>query len=329
MAIVVDAMGGDFAPTEVVQGAGLAAPELDQDLILVGRQAEIEKVGVSHPRIRIHHTDDVVEMGEHPAQALKKKPKNSISVGMQLARETPGSAFVSAGSTGACMAAALFVMKRLPGVERPPIAGVMPSLKGACVVADVGANVDCKPSQVGQFAVMASAYARFLFKIDEPRVGLLNIGTEPAKGNEAAQSYFELLSKQPGIKFVGNVEPEHVFHGDVDAVVTDGYPGNIFLKSSEAVANVFHTILKEELGKLAAAAGPDMAKKVGGGLKERLGRFSTSRPDLAGAPLLGVNGTVIIVHGAARAETVKNAILVGARVAGSGYLDHLRAIFKD
>ncbi len=325
--VVVDAMGGDHAPAEVIAGARLAADESDREIVLVGPESELRAGGAEHPRIRILHAPEVIGMGEHPAQALKKRPGNSISVGLRHVKEHPGSAFVSAGSTGAVMAGALFVLKRLPGVERPPIASVIPTLKGSVVVADVGANVDCKPSHIGQFALMAAAYARFLNRIEDPGVGLLNIGSEPTKGDERTQEIFAHLSSLPGIRFVGNVEPEAIYAGGVDAVVTDGFAGNIFLKTSEAVAGIVTGMVKEAL-----AAFRGQGSLPGGlaqGLAQGLSRFDPHHSDYAGAPLLGVDGTAFIVHGAARRETIRNAIRVGGKVAASGYLQHIRGLFSE
>ena len=324
MPVIVDAMGGDHAPGEIVQGALDAARDFDLDVVLVGREAEVRALGLDldHPRVRLHPAAEVIGMDEHPAQALKKKRDNSISVGMQLALQDPSSSFVSAGSTGAVLAGALFTWKRLPGVERPCIAGILPTLEGSCVVADIGANVDCKASHITHFAVLCAAYSSYMVGVEAPRVALLNIGSEAAKGNEASQLAHAALSELPGIHFLGNIEPEAVYLGGADVVVTDGFPGNIFLKTSEAISNIFHRLLKKGLG-----ANPALATQARPLLAE-LGRFSTEKSEYAGAPLLGTNGTAIIVHGAARATTIKNAIGCADRAAKSGYLEHLRGIYQ-
>lgn len=320
MPIVVDAMGGDHAPDAIVQGAVLAARELDDEVVLVGREDAIrDAIGAEADGVRVVHAPEVVEMGEHPAKALKRKPENSVSVGMKLAAE-PGSAFVSAGSTGAVMAGALFGWGRLPGIERPAIAGLIPSRKGTTIVADVGANVDCKPSHIGQFAVLAAAYSSHLMKIERPRVGILNIGTEASKGNESVREARAHLEALGGIDFVGNVEPEGVYSGEADVVVTDGFPGNIFLKTSEAVAGTLGRMVKEAAAQVGDALQP---------LLETFARFDPDHSDNAGAPLLGVDGTAIIVHGDARAETIRNAVKLASRAAASGYLDHLRTLFRS
>lgn len=318
MPVIVDAMGGDHAPGEIVQGAVQAAQDFEQDVVLVGHQTQIEALGLSHPRVRVVHAEHVIGMHEHPARALKKKPDSSIAVAARLALQTPGSSLVSAGSTGAVMAAALFLWKRIPGVERPCIAGIMPTLRGSCVMADIGANVDCKPSHIAQFATLTSSYASHALGVEDPSVGLLNIGAEASKGNEAAQAAHGALSELPGIRFVGNVEPDAVYAGEVDVVVCDGFPGNIFLKTSEALAHVFHHHIGEEFRK-----NPTLVQE-GKGFLESLSRFSPHRSEYAGAPLLGTNGTAIIVHGSARAETVRNAIQVASRAADSGCLEHLK-----
>ncbi len=323
MPVIVDAMGGDHSPSQVVAGCLKAANTFDFEIVLVGQEEALAPFEISHPKIRIHPASQVIEMGEHPAQAFKRKPDSSIRVGIQLAQSEPGSAFVSAGSTGAVMTAALLTWKRLPGVERPCIAGFVPTADGGnTVIADIGANVDCKPSNLAQFAVLCSAYANFTVGVETPRVGLLNIGSEPSKGNEAALAAFEALSQVPGIQFIGNVEPQAVFSGDADVVVTDGFAGNIFLKTSESISNLFQSVLKSGLQE-----DPELLKR-GASWLSQLGRYDTNRQEHAGAPLLGTNGTAIIVHGDAQADTICNAVGVAGRAAASGYLEHLRATFS-
>jgi glycerol-3-phosphate acyltransferase PlsX len=321
MPVIVDAMGGDFAPSEVVQGALLAADQFDIDILLVGQREQIAPLVAGHPHLRIEHAEEVVGMHEHPARSLKRKPQSSIAVAARLAKDLPGSPLVSAGSTGAVLAAALFIWKRIPGIERPCIAGIMPTTKAPCVIADIGANVDCKPSQICQFALLAATYASHTLGIENPSVGLLNIGAEATKGNEASQVAYQALKELSGIRFLGNVEPEAIYAGEVDVVASDGFAGNIFLKTSEALAHVFH----HQIEKMSAH--PILAPG-GQHLREKLAHFSPDLSDYAGAPLLGTNGTAIIVHGSARAETVKNAIQVAHRAAQSGYLEHLKDIYR-
>lgn len=322
MPVIVDAMGGDHAPDEVVAGALEAAEKHELEVVLVGDQ---ERLGAAadKPRVTIHHASEVIGMDEHPAKALRQKRDSSIAVAAGLAKKLGDAPIVSAGSTGAVLAAALFGWKRLPGVERPCIAGLVPTPSGSAVIADIGANVDSKPSHVVQFGVLCSAYARLVLGVDAPRVGLLNIGEEPTKGSEAAQAAHSALSEALGERFVGNVEPEGVFHGVADVVVTDGFAGNIFLKTSEAISNLFHGTLKRALAKA-----PDLAAQAGPLLSD-LGRFSTDRLEHSGAPLLGAAGTALIVHGSAKRDTITKAIRLADRAAQSGILDHLRTAFAE
>lgn len=319
MPVIVDAMGGDFAPQEIVQGAILAAREDGIEILLVGRTSELEAHAIAGLPIRIVDAQDVVGMDEHPARAVRKKANSSIRVCARLLKENPGSALVSAGATGAVMAAALMEVGRTPGVERPGIACVIPTLKSDTIVMDVGANVDCKPSHLVQFAQMGSAYAQHVLGVDRPRVGLLNIGSEEGKGNELCIAAYPLL-QTAGVNFVGNIEPDHLYLGDADVVVTDGFAGNIFLKTSEGLSKVIQRLIGEtaaELGEKARALGP---------LIQRMERYKTDSATTSGAPLLGIDGATIIVHGAARANTMRHAIGIGKRFAGSGAIAAIRAV---
>lgn len=318
MPVIVDAMGGDFAPQEIVQGAIQAAREDGVEILLVGRQSALESHALSGLSIRIHDAADVVGMDEHPARAVRKKANSSIRLCARLLKANPGSCLVSAGHTGAVMAAALMEVGRTPGIERPGIGAVIPTLKSGVVVCDVGANVDCKPSHLVQFALMGSAYAQHVLGVDRPRVALLNIGSEEAKGNELCLAVYPLLASA-GLNFVGNIEPDHVYLGDADVVVTDGFAGNIFLKTSEGLSKVVQRLIGEaavELGDKARSLGP---------LVQRMERFKTDQPSHCGAPLLGIDGACIITHGAARASTMRHAISLGKKFADSGAIAAIRA----
>ena len=312
MPVIVDAMGGDHAPAEVVTGAVAAAREFGIEVVLVGRRCDIEHLDVASPCVSIEHADEVIGFNEHPAMALRRKPTASIVVAAKLAKERPGAALLSAGHTGAVMAAALLSLGRIPGVERPGIAAVIPTEEKSVVVLDVGANVDCKPSHLVQFAIMGTAYARAVLGVDKPTVGLLNIGEEEKKGNELSLAAFKALTTATDIEFRGNVEPSGLYAGQVDVVVTDGFAGNIFLKSSEAVSNILQKLVRQELSS-ATEAGAAIAR----GLGARLGRFSTRNPQYAGAPLLGIDGTCIIAHGGSRAETIKHCVVLAEKFAAS------------
>lgn len=318
MPVVVDAMGGDFAPEEIVKGAVAAATEFNLEVILVGDKDKIAECGVDTSSVTIKHASDVIGMNEHPAKAIRRKPDSSIAVAAKIAKETSGGSLVSAGHTGAVMAAAVFTFKRIAGVERPGIACVMPTIGNDVIVLDVGANVDCKPSHLEQFATMGSAYARHVLEVENPVVGLLNIGEEAKKGNEQTLATYNLLSESKRINFKGNVEPSGVFSGAADVVVTDGFAGNILLKSSEAISNVLQNIIKKEIGSLSLP--PEQIQ----GFFKSMSRFSTKNPQYAGAPLLGVDGTCIIAHGGSKAATIKHCIALADRFQKSEALEFMK-----
>ena len=325
MPVIVDAMGGDYAPQEIVQGAILAAREDGVEILLVGRHSELESHPLAGLSIRVHDAPDVVGMDEHPARAVRKKANSSIRVCARLLKENPGSALVSAGHTGAVMASALMEVGRTSGVERPGIAAVIPTLKTDAIVMDVGANVDCKPSHLVQFAQMGAAYAQHVLGVDRPRVALLNIGSEDAKGNELCLAAFPLL-QAAGLNFVGNIEPDHLYLGDADVIVTDGFAGNIFLKTSEGLSKVVQRFLGETAAEL-GATNPGGARALGPFI-QRMERFKTDSPSTSGAPLLGIDGATIIVHGSARAQTIRHAIGIGHRFASSGAIAAIRAVVQ-
>lgn len=312
--IALDAMGGDHAPAVVVEGAVAAAREPGVEVILVGRaeviKAELSKHDTSGLSLPIVHAEDVVEMDEHASTALRQKRQSSIAVGIGLVKEGDASAFVSAGNSGAVMAKALFGLGRIQGVERPAIGTVFPTKSGKCFILDIGANADCKPDYLVQFATMGSAYMERVFGISNPRVGLLSNGEEETKGNQLVQAVFPLLKAAP-VNFVGNVEGKDVPSGMADVVVCDGFTGNVLLKLSEGVASSLFDVLKEELtsslaNKLAAMVLKPAFRRV----KRRL-----DYAEYGGAPLLGVNGVVIIAHGRSNALAIKNAVRVAKQAA--------------
>ncbi|WP_066639339.1 phosphate acyltransferase PlsX [Desulfolucanica intricata] len=307
MKIAVDAMGGDFAPREIVQGALQAVKEYQAQVILVGDENKIlaELGDVPHNNIDIVHASEVINMGEHPASAVRKKKDSSVIKANQLVKEGEAKAVVSAGSTGAAMAASLLVLGRIKGIYRPAIASVLPNVQGGTVLLDIGANVDCKPQYLLQFAIMGNLYANKILGIKNPRVGLLNIGEEDTKGNELTLASFPLL-EQAGINFIGNAEGRDIFNGAVDVVVCDGFIGNIVLKSSEGLASTLKNMIKQEIsGSLLAKLGIAMILPSLKKIQKR-----TDYAEYGGAPLLGINGISIICHGSSRAKAVKNAIRV-------------------
>ena len=312
MKIAVDAMGGDYAPAAIVAGAGLAARQLADhggEIILVGIEdvvrAELDRQNLRLPNISIHHAPEVVAMNESPRLALRQKVLSSVTVSVDLVRDGLADAAISAGNSGAMMAAATMRLRCLPGVQRPAIAVAMPTPIGKRIVLDAGANVDCKPEHLADFALMGSVYAEHALKVERPRVGLLSIGTEDSKGNELTLEAFRLC-KLLDLNFVGNVEGHDLFRNHVDVVVCDGFVGNIVLKTCESLALAMFSMLKREL-----TANP--RRQLGALLARNAFRAIKRRMDpegFGGAPLLGFNGTVMKAHGSARERAIANAIKV-------------------
>jgi glycerol-3-phosphate acyltransferase PlsX len=305
--IVIDAMGGDHAPDEIVRGALMAARSRLATITLVGDEARLRPLLAGAPAgVEVVHASQVIGMDEAPASALRSKKDASITVAMRLVKEGKGDAVVAAGSTGAAMAAALMVLGRIPGIERPAIAVVLPTQQGPCTLLDVGANVDAKPAYLAQFAMMGSVYHRAVFKADAPRVGLFNIGEEEGKGNEQAREAYGLLKALPGLNFIGNVEGRDLPAGKADVVVCDGFVGNGLLKFAEGMALLLMDMMRAEIardwrGKLGALFMRPNLKA----LKRRL-----DYAEYGGAPLLGVNGVCVIGHGSSKAQGVYHTIRV-------------------
>jgi glycerol-3-phosphate acyltransferase PlsX len=319
--IAVDAMGGDFAPGEIVKGSLMAAREYKQAVILVGDEEKIRvELGGVDPGelISIVHAPEVVDMGEHPAVAVRRKKNSSIVRATQLVKDGEADALVSAGSTGAAMAAALLGLGRIKGIDRPAIAGVLPSEKGYTVLLDVGANVDCKPQNLLQFSVMGYLYAKRVLGVANPRVGLLSNGEEETKGSELTLAAYPLL-QQAGINFIGNIEGRDLFRGTVDVAVCDGFVGNVVLKSAEGIAGALYNTLREEINRSwLAKAGIVLAIKALMRFKKRI-----DYAEYGGAPLLGVNGVSIICHGSSTAKAVKNGIRVAMESVDNRLVDSI------
>ncbi len=305
--IAVDAMGGDRAPGVVIAGVS-AALRADSELnvLLVGLPEVVE--AFSHERCTPVAATEVISMGEHPASAVRSKKDASIVVACRLVKEARAQGFFSAGSTGACMAAATLIMGRIAGVSRPAIATIIPATTRPIVLLDVGANADVKPDMLVEFAAMGTAYAQTILGVAEPSVALLNIGEEPTKGSMLAQEAYGLLSASvPG--FIGNVEGRDVASGGADVIVTDGFTGNVVLKTLEGLSSVLFAEIKAALTEsvpsriAAAVVGPSLR-----GLKKRL-----DAEEYGGAPLLGVQGVCIIGHGGSSATAVSNGIAVATR----------------
>jgi len=316
MRIALDAMGTDRAPETEILGALEALEHLEPDveIVLVGDEAVVRPAVAKHgpmpKRLSIHHAPDRVTAEDAPASVLRKKPDSSIVVGLKLHQQGGADAFVSAGSTGAMMAASLFILRPLPGVARPSVGTLLPTIGAPCLLIDAGTNVDCKPQHLVQFAHLGSVYVRRAMGIAEPRVALLNIGEEPGKGSEMVAETYELLAKEPGIKFVGNVEGRDIIRDTCDVVVCDGFVGNVLLKFYESVAAVIVGMLKKKL------AGRDE-----GALFEDVFRV-LDYSEYGGAPLLGVGGVSIICHGGSSPKAIRNALGFAARAVRSDMVKH-------
>ncbi|MDD3087874.1 MAG: phosphate acyltransferase PlsX [Candidatus Omnitrophica bacterium] len=309
MKIVVDAMGGDHAPRVVVEGAIAAVKEYGVEVILCGDKDKItpwlKKEKYSGSNIEILHTPEAIDMCEPAANSVRRKRNSSIVLGLSLIKEGKAGAFFSAGNTGAVVCAATLELRMLPGIERPGIGIVTPTLKGPAFIIDVGANIDPKPNQLLQYGIMADAYCRDILNKDNPSVGLLNIGEEEAKGTDFMREVHELLFKSK-LNFIGNVEGKDLFSGKCDAIISDGFVGNVALKVSESAAEAMQAFLKRRL------LGNIMGKIGLFFLMPSLKRFKKDidYAEYGGAPLLGVNGVVIIGHGRSNARAIKNAIRV-------------------
>lgn len=312
MILALDAMGGDNAPAAIVEGAIEALTENKElSVILVGDEESVRNELAKHRHdglsVSVKHASETVEMDDSPLTALRRKKDSSIRVAIDLVKSGKADAMVSAGNSGVVMATALFVLGKIPGVERPAIAAIMPGLKHHFVLLDAGANVDCKPVHLQQFAIMGEAYARFIFDIKSPKVALLSIGEEDAKGNELTKETFKLI-KDSHLNFTGNIEGSEIFSGEADVVVCDGFVGNITLKVSEGLAETIEKMLRSEI--LEKAEGTESAgflKKSFQNFKERM-----DYSEYGGAPLLGISKPCIISHGKSSAKAIKNAIKVAA-----------------
>ncbi len=318
MRIVLDAMGTDGAPKSEVAGAVGALRELDGDfeIVLVGDRAVVDAELARHddfPRQRLHleHAPDRVLPGEAPASVLRKHPDSSIVRGLRLQKEGQADAFVSAGSTGAVMAASLFILRPLEGVDRPAIGTLLPTAREPVLMLDAGANVDCKPQHLVQFAHLGRIYAEDLMGRSNPRVGLLNIGEEPEKGDELAVETHQRLSREPGINFVGNVEGRAIIQGSCDVLVCDGFVGNVVLKFYESIARFFVGFLKRDVRQAAGDADFGDAYRM------------LDYSEYGGAPLLGVNGVSIICHGGSTPKAIRNAIRVAVQSVTSSMVEHV------
>lgn len=318
MAIAVDAMGGDHAPENIVSGALFAAREKKIPVTLVGDDQRVnallnEKKSVSS-LVNVRHAAEVVGMSESPSAAVRRIKDSSIRVAFDLVNRGEADAVVSAGNSGATMAVAMFVLKKMEGVDRPAIVTFHPTVKDFSLLLDAGGNVDCKPSHLAQFGVMGSVFARRVLKKDEPRVGILSNGSEESKGNELTRET-HLIMKRCGLNYIGFVEGRDIYNGTADVVVCDGFVGNVGLKMSEGIADVLGRIFQEEIRK-------SLRARLGFLLLKRAFKAVAKRVDYSeygGAPLLGINGTCVICHGSSSAKAITNAIVLAKNLADSQF----------
>ncbi len=316
MQIALDAMGGDHGSGELIAGAVLAVEQANIKVSLVGDETllnkHLDKLALDKKTagsINIIHSSQVIGMDENPVKAIRKKKDSSVMRAFDLVRKGEADAAVSAGNSGATMAAAVRKLGRLSGISRPGIASIFPTLKKPVVLMDIGANVDCRPQHLFQFGVMASAFSR-INNVESPRVGLLTIGEEIGKGNTLIKETYPLLEKS-ALNFIGNVEGRDVFQGNVDVIVCDGFVGNICLKMSEGLADAAMQMLRDEIVKsLPAKLGYLLARKAFQSFKKRV-----DYAEIGGAPLLGIDGIGIICHGKSSSQAIKNGVLVAAKMA--------------
>lgn len=313
--IAIDAMGGDFGPAVIVEGAITGARSLGCDLLLVGQPDAIRTAMASTAangvNVDVVTADDVIGMDEHPAQAVRRKPQSSIMVAIQLVKDGRADAVVSAGNSGAVMAASLKVLGRVPGIDRPAIASNMPTATSRTLLIDLGAVADPKPLNLVQFALMGQVYVETVLGVANPSIGLLSNGEESTKGNALVQQVHALLAATDGLNFVGNVEGSDIALGTIDVVVTDGFTGNVALKTAEGIAKLMTDLIREEVTS-------SLPRKLAGLVLRPAFRAVRTKMDYAeigGAPLLGVNGAVIIAHGRSRARAIESAMSVAYRSA--------------
>jgi glycerol-3-phosphate acyltransferase PlsX len=328
MKIAVDAMGGDFAHHTIVEGAFWASKRYGIKIILVGDEDQVSKELSKYPTsklpIYIQHAPHVVAMHDSPSVVVRRMKDTSIKIALDLAKEGRVNGVVSAGNSGAAMALAMYIFKKLEGVDRPAIATIHPTLKGSTILIDSGGNVDCKPVHLVQFAMMGDAYAKYILGKEEPRIGVLSNGEEEGKGNEVTREVHEVLS-ETDLNYIGYVEGRDLNSGVVDVIVCDGFVGNVVLKISEGLWETISAILKWE-------AKDNIRAKVAYFLMRRAMRRLEKRMDYSetgGAPLLGINGNCVISHGHSNAKAIMNAILLASSLAKNKLNEHLTEEIKE
>ncbi|WP_408956535.1 phosphate acyltransferase PlsX [Natroniella sp. ANB-PHB2] len=325
MKIAIDAMGGDYAPQEIIKGVMEIIDQFQGQIVLVGPEdrlkEELKQYSFPNEKVEIYHASEVIGMNESPAKALRKKKDSTVAIGTRLVNEGEVDGFVSAGNTGAVMAGGLFNIGRIKGVKRPAIGAVFPTLQERTLVLDAGANVDSKPEHLFQQAIMGQIYATEILHKQNPKVGLLSIGEEEKKGNELVLNVHQMLKEEEDINFAGNIEGRDIFTGEYDVVLADGFVGNIVLKTSEGLVKSLFKIIKQEIEA-------SWLTKLGGLLlKPAFSRVKKKMDytEYGGAPLLGVDGIVIISHGSSNAKAIKNAIKIAQESIEAKLIDSIKA----
>ncbi len=328
MKIAIDGFGGDYAPEQIVDGVLEAASMYHTELILTGDEQRLGPLVEGRPGseyIEIVHAPEQIGMDESPVEAVRRKPDSSLVVAARLVKEGKAVGMISAGSTGAAMTASLLTIGRIKGIERPAIASLMPTLKGVCLLVDVGATVDCRPSHLRQFAAMGAIYSERALGVKNPRVALLNVGEESSKGSDAAQKAHQELQNSSSLNFVGNIEGRDIPKGDVDVVVCDGFVGNVVLKFAEGLASALFGMLREEFTRsIPAKLGALLLKPGLRAIKKRM-----DYTEYGGAPLLGVRGISVIAHGSSNAKAIRNAIRVAREAAENDLVAAISEIEGD
>ncbi|MCL6590834.1 MAG: phosphate acyltransferase PlsX [Firmicutes bacterium] len=328
MKIAVDAMGGDFAPKEIVKGAIAACQEAKAEIILVGNEAKLKSElahhGLSDLKLEIYPATEVIAMNEHPVSAVKRKPDSSLVVANRLVKEGKAAAVISAGNTGAAMSASLLTLGRIDRIKRPAIATVMPTQKGLSVILDAGANVDCEPENLLQFAIMGSIYAEQILGLNNPKIGLLSIGEEETKGNKLTIEAHQLL-KNSRLNFIGNIEGRDIHSGMCEVIVCDGFTGNTILKLTEGMASFFFNQIHE-------ATTANCFSRLGGFfLKKSLRKMKETLDytEYGGAPLLGLTGISLISHGNSNSKAIKNAIKAAIKAMNQDIISKITASIQS
>lgn len=333
MKIVIDVFGADYSPEEIVKGAITAVNLIDEvEIILTGDkdkiQAVIDDIGYKGNKLEIVHAPDVIDCNESPTMAIRRKKESSLVAALDVLKNREDViGMISAGSTGAVLAGGLFVIGRMEGVKRPALAPFLPTVNGGkTLLIDCGANVDCKPEYLRQFAIMGSIYVKAMLGIENPRVGLISNGVEDHKGNEQIHQTFELLKNEKEINFVGNMEAREMFSGDYDVLVCDGFTGNVAMKAAEGTLNTFNTILKSEImkGGLKSKIGALLMKKAFKNVKKQI-----NYTEVGGSPFLGIDKILVKSHGSSKAKTIYSCVVQVLDIYKSNYIEKMREGIKN